>query len=245
MNLIRIAAVLTPLLAAGAHAETPAAASSTPQYGGTLNVAMADDAKSLDPTFQINFTERQPEYLIYNTLVGLKPDFSIVPELAQSWELSENGRRLVLHLHPGVMFQDGTKLDAEAVRWNLMRRLDPKLNSPSRVQLAELIAGVEAVDETTVAIALKGPAPSLLGMLAQREGFVMSPTAVAKYGNSFGQHPVGSGPFIFREWAPGSRIVLEKNPSYWESGKPYLDRIIFVQTQESSGRRAAPDDARA
>lgn len=231
MTLVRIAAALVLLLAFGPRAHAQAAAQQAPQYGGTLNVAMEDDAKSLDPTFQINFTERQPEYLIYNTLVGLKPDFSIVPELAQSWDLSDDGRRLTLHLRPGVMFQDGTRLDAEAVRWNLMHRLDPKVKSPSRAQLSELISGVEAPDAATVAIDLKGPSPSLLGMLAQREGFIMSPTAMEKYGDSFGQHPVGSGPFIFREWISGSRIVLEKNPSYWESGKPYLDKINFIQTQ--------------
>ena len=208
-----------------------AQAQPAPQYGGTLNVAMPDDAKSLDPTFQINFTERQPEYLIFNTLVGLKPDFGITPELAESWDLSDNGRRLTLHLRDGVLFHDGTKLDAGAVRWNLLRRLDPKVNSPSRGQLSELIAGIEAPDPRTVTIALKGPAPSLLGMLAQREGFIMSPSAVEKYGDTFGTHPVGSGPFIFREWITGSRIVLEKNPAYWDKGKPYLDRIVFLQTQ--------------
>lgn len=200
-------------------------------HGGTLRVAMPDDAKSLDPTYQINFTERQPEYLIYNTLVGLKPDFGIVPELAESWELSPDGRRLTLHLRDGVMFHDGTKLDAEAVRWNLAHRLDPAVKSPSRTQLADLIAAVEVADPRTVVIALKGPAPSLLGMLAQREGFIVSPTAAAKYGDGFGLHPVGSGPFIFKEWTLGSRIVLERNPDYWEKGKPYLDGITFIQTQ--------------
>ncbi len=224
MKPLRLAAALAFALVTPCLAQTP-------MRGGTLNVAMPDDAKSLDPTIQINFTERQPEYLIYNTLVGLKPDFSFVPELAETWDLAADGRRLTFHLRDGVTFHDGTKLDAEAVRWNLAHRLDPSVKSPSRTQLADLIASVEVTDSRTVAITLKAPAPSLLGMLAQREGFIVSPTAATKYGDSFGLHPVGSGPFIFKEWVQGSRIVLDRNPDYWEPGKPYLDHIVFIQTQ--------------
>ncbi len=209
----------------------PAAAAEQPQHGGTLAVSLPNDAKSLDPTFQINFTERQPLYLIFNTLVGLAPDFGIVPELAERWEMQDNGRLLVLHLRSGVRFHDGTAFDAKAVKWNLEHRMDDAVNSPSRAQLTELIDAIDAPDDSTVAIKLKGPAPSLLGMLAQREGFMMSPTAAEASGASFGQKPVGTGPFVFKEWSQGNRIVVEKNPNYWEPGKPYLDRIIFIQTQ--------------
>ena len=69
-----------------------------PQYGGTLTVAMADDAKSLDPALQVNFSERQPLYLIFNTLFKLKPDFSLGPELAQSWSYSDDSLSLTIVL---------------------------------------------------------------------------------------------------------------------------------------------------
>lgn len=205
-----------------------AAAQEQPQYGGTLRVALQNDAKSLDPTFQINFSERQPLYLIYNTLVGLAPDFSIVPELAESWEYTDDGKTLVMHLRSDVTFHDGTPFDAEVAKWNLERRMDEAVGSPSRSLMQSLVSSVEAPDATTLEIHLKGPAPSLLGMLGQREGFMISPAAVEKHGESFGQHPVGTGPFIFKEWTPGSRIVVEKNPDYWEEGKPYLDSVVFM-----------------
>jgi peptide/nickel transport system substrate-binding protein len=201
-----------------------------PQYGGTLTVSLANDAKSLDPTFQINFSERQPLYLVFNTLVGLAPDFSIVPELAEQWETRDDGWLLVLHLRRGVRFHDGTVFDAKAAKWNLDHRLDGTVNSPSRLQLAELIESIDVQDDATLGIRLKGPAPSLLGMLAQREGFMISPQAAEKFGPRFGQNPVGTGPFIFREWITGNRIVVEKNANYWEPGKPYLDRVVFIQT---------------
>lgn len=201
----------------------------TPQYGGVLNVGIGDDTKSLDPIFQIGFSERQPEYLIYNTLFGLAADFSVIPELAQSWSASDDGLNLILHLRGGIKFQDGTDFDAEAVKWNLDRRLSDKVNSPSQTVLGPIISAVDVVDPLTVRIRLKTPSRSLLGMLAQREGFMVSPTAAKKYGESFGLHPVGTGPFIFKKWLQNDRIVLEKNPNYWEKGKPYLDGVVFHQ----------------
>jgi peptide/nickel transport system substrate-binding protein len=197
-----------------------------PQYGGELNVALDNDAKSLDPIYQVNFSERGPEYLIFNTLFGLTSDFSIIPELAESWSLSDNGLVLTMSLRKGVKFHDGTDFDAEAVKWNLERRLtDAK--SASKSLLTPVIASVEVVDTSTVKINLKTPSPSLLGMLAQREGFMISPTAAKKLGDRFGVEPVGTGPFIFKEWQQGNKITVEKNPAYWEKGKPYLDRVTF------------------
>lgn len=208
----------------------PVVAQEKPVYGGTLNVSLPNDAKSLDPTYQINFTERQPLYLIFNTLVALTPDFSYAPELAERWELTDSGRKLVLHLRKGIKFHDGTSFDSAAVKWNLEHRLDPAVASPSRQLLAEHIEGIETDGPDRVVLRLKGPAPTLLGMLAQREGFMISPTAASKLGKDIGTKPVGTGPFIFKEWDPGNRLVVEKNPNYWEAGKPYLDRIVFLQT---------------
>jgi peptide/nickel transport system substrate-binding protein len=212
----------------GASAQT-----ASPQYGGTLTVAFASDTKTLDPLFSVNFSERQPLYLIYNTLLALKSDFSVGPELAERWETSEDGKRVVLHLRRGVKFHDGTDFDAEAVKFNLDRRMDEKVGSPQRAQLVEIVQAVEAIDPVTVAIILKSPSPSLLGMLAQREGFMASPAAIRKYGTTFATNPVGTGPFIFKEWTPGRRIVVEKNPAYWEPGKPYLDGVVLADITNS------------
>jgi len=83
------------------------------------------------------------------------------------------------------------------------------------------------VDPSTVAINLKLQFPGLMGMLAQREGFMVPPAAAEKAGADFGSKPVGSGPFVFKEWVRGSHIAVERNPNYWEAGKPYLDRIVL------------------
>lgn len=204
-----------------------ALAQGTPQRGGTLNVGFASDSKTMDPTFSVQFTERQVLYLVFNTLVRFGPDFSIHPELAESWTIENGGRRVVFKLKQGVRFHDDTPFDAAAVKWNIDHRLDPKVNSPQREQLVPVIEGVDVVDAQTVAFNLKAPYAGLLSLLGERPGFMMSPTAAEKAGKDFGDRPIGTGPFIFREWVRGSHINLDRNPNYWESGKPYLDRIVF------------------
>ncbi|WP_250527320.1 ABC transporter substrate-binding protein [Caballeronia sp. GAWG2-1] len=201
-----------------------------PVTGGTLRVAFTSDTKTLDPTFSVNFSERQPLYLIYNTLLSVTPDASIGPELAERWEILDAGKRLVLHLKDGVRFHDGTPFDAAAVKINLDQRLDPAVGSPLRPQLAAIVESVQADNPRTVTLHLKSPSPALLGMLAQREGFMASPAAMMKYGKDFATHPVGTGPFVFKEWIPGNSLTVDKNPAYWEPGKPYLDRVVFSDT---------------
>jgi peptide/nickel transport system substrate-binding protein len=214
-------------LAALMLSSSPAPAQTAPQRGGTLNIGFASDSKTLDPTFSVQFTERQVLYLVFNTLVRFGPDFSIHPELAESWRVENEGRRVVFKLRRGVRFHDGTEFDANAVKWNIERRLDPKVNSPQREQLSPVIENVEPIDPHTVAFNLKSPFAGLLSLLGERPGFMISPPAAEKAGNDFGDRPVGTGPFVFREWVRGSHINLERNPNYWEEGKPYLDRIVF------------------
>lgn len=217
-----LCAALIGLAAAGS-----AAAQETPKTGGTLTVGFRGDEKTLDPTFSIQWSERQVLYLIYNTLLRMGTDFSLHPELAESWDIEQDGKRIVLHIRKGVKFHDGTDLDAAAVKWNLDRRMDEKVGSPQRKQLDGVVASVEVVDDHTVAVDLVKPFAPFLSLLAERPGFVVSPTAAQKYGDDYGSHPVGTGPFVFKEWTRGSRIVVERNPDYWEKGLPYLDRIVF------------------
>ena len=103
----------------------------TPTRGGTLTVGFAADTKTLDPTFSVQFSERQVLYLVFNTLVKYGTDFAIKPELAQSWEIKNDGKQVVFKLRQGVRFHDGTPFDANAVKWNIEHRLDPAVASPA------------------------------------------------------------------------------------------------------------------
>ncbi len=201
------------------------AAEGEPAYGGTLIYARNIDAKTLDPHFSAQWSERFMLYNIYNTLVSWDTDFNIIPEFAQSWEILEDGTGIVFNLVPNAVFHDGTACDATAVKWNLDRILNPDNNSNQRGQLEQAVASVEATDPTTLFIALKKPWRPLLAALGERPGFVVSPTAVENSGDQFALNPVGSGPFKFVEWVPDSHIIVERFDDYWDEGKPYLDRI--------------------
>jgi peptide/nickel transport system substrate-binding protein len=197
-----------------------------PVAGGTLNVGFISDVRTLDPLQSTQWTERQILFLMFDTLIETEADFSLKPALAKSWEFSDDGKRVILKLQEGVKFHDGTPFNAEAVKWNLDTRLDPNGKSSQR-KLLEGIKNVEAVDETTVAIDMAEPYPPLLALFADRAGLMVSPAAAAKYGDDIGSNPVGTGPFVFKEWVRGSRIALAKNESYWQQGMPHLDAVNF------------------
>ncbi|MBV9734908.1 MAG: hypothetical protein JO209_03285 [Acidisphaera sp.] len=199
----------------------------TPRQGGTLTVAIQNDSKTLDPTFSFQWAERQILFLIYNTLIATDLDFSLKPELATSWSPENEGHRYVLQLQEGVKFHDGTDFDAAAVKWNLDRRLDDKVNSTQRPQLRPVIESVEVAGPHAVAINLTAPYPPLLAALADRAGFMVSPSAVQKYGQDFGRNPVGTGAFVFKDWNQGVDVTVERNPNYWQKGLPHWDRIVF------------------
>ncbi|WP_431281310.1 ABC transporter substrate-binding protein [Humitalea sp. 24SJ18S-53] len=208
----------------------PAMAQGTPRRGGTLTVGFEDNTRTLDPTFSIQFGERQILYLIYNTLVAIEPDFSLKPELAKAWTIENDGKRYVFELQAGVKFHDGTAFDAAAVKWNIDRRLDEAVASPQRNQLRPLIDNVEVIGPLMVAINLRSPHPGLLADMADRAGCMVSPAAAQRFGQDFGRNPVGTGAFVFRNWTQGTSITLERNPDYWEANATWLDRVVFRST---------------
>jgi peptide/nickel transport system substrate-binding protein len=208
----------------------------TPKPGGTLHVAFASDIHA--GRFQLNRLA-PPGYETFwvsnnthNALVTLDPEFNIVPDLAKSWEIIDQGKEYIFQLHENVTFHDGTACDAEAVKWNF----DDMLQKGSASWVYAFFTAIErteVIDKHTFKVIMKEPS-ALLPMLA---GYfhgvpIGSPTAVQKYGEAWGRHPVGTGPFTYdpANYQPDKLVVLEKNPHYFRkdiSGKPlpYLDRI--------------------
>ena len=204
-----------------------------PTYGGSLRYAYSQDFDTLDPAYQLLTPSRRVLYAIFNNLVQMMPDGTVGPELARSWDFSSDGRIVTFRLQNGVKFQDGTSLNAQAVKWNYDRFLDPSVGSPRGKELSPPLQRVETVDDQTVRFNLASAFRPLLATLTIRPGQIASPSAVQKLNSysdragNFGRQPIGSGPYKLKEWISGSHVTVVRNESYWEPGMPYLDSINF------------------
>ena len=193
-----------------------------PKSGGTLRVAWEADITGLDPYISPGVQSWYVAGNLFNSLLTIDSELNYVPDLAESWEILENSKVYVFHLRKGVKFHDGTDFDAEAVRWNYQRIMDPAEKAFVAPFFA-IVDTVEVVDAHTVKFILKHPSMTLLSvMAAERVGFLqMSPAAFKKWGKEeIRLHPVGTGPFKLAKWEQNQIIVLEKNPHYFKPGLP-------------------------
>ncbi len=206
-----------------------------PQRGGVLRFGTRPLAElgTLDGHYRKNYGEYWIDYSLYDNLVVLDADGNIQPELAKSWETSADGKTVTFKLEAGIKFQDGTDFNAEAVKWNMDRLMDPEVQSTARLSFLAL-ESVEVVDDSTVRFHLSKPWRPLLAALTLQGGWMSSPTAVMKYDSyadrqgDYGKNPTGTGPFKLREWKPGDIVVIDRNPNYWKEGRPYLDGIVYI-----------------
>lgn len=216
----------------------PALQDGTPKPGGILKVGLQADPTALDPHKQSLTAIWHVIEHIYNGLTRVKPDLSIEGALAESWEISEDGLTYTFHLRPGVLFQDGTPLKASDVKFTFERLVDPETASTSAGDLASM-ESIEAPDDETVVMTLSAPDASLLATLTGQSCVVYSQAFVEANNNDVSQVAMGTGPFKFVEYVPNTRIVLEKNPDYWEEGLPYLDGIEMTIAADDTARTAA------
>ena len=230
---LTIASTMAAVLAAGLVTPTLA---ETPKRGGTLKVQYQLTTASMDTIFG-NGAERQYSNLYAETLVTQDANYDFVPMLAESFEVENDGKSYLFKLHQGIKFHDGTSFNAEAVKFNLERMLDPNLAHTKKASAA-LLDSVDVVDEYTVRVNFKEPSELSLVMLSNVEGVICSPTAIKERGEDYGRNPSCTGPFIMESWS-GNDFVATANPNYWQMGEdgkplPYLDRVeITVQTNSA------------
>ena len=212
-----------------------------PKSGGTLRVAWEADITGLDPYISPGVQAWFVEGNLFNSLLTIDAQLNYIPDLAESWDVLEDGKVYIFHLRKGVKFIDGTAFDAEVVRWNYQRIMDPEEKAWVAPFFA-IVDGVEILDAQTVKFTLKHPSMTLLPvMAAERVGFLqMSPAAFNKWGkDEIRLHPVGTGPFKLAKWEQNQLIALEKNPDYFKPGLPYLDRIELRVMKEGVTRVTA------
>ena len=217
----------------------PARQEGTPTPGGILKVGLQADPTALDPHKQSLTAIWHVIEHIYNGLTRITtPDLTIEPSLAEGWEISDDGLSYMFVLRDGVTFHDGTPLKASDVKFTFERLVDPATASTSASELASM-KSIEVNDDRTVVITLTAPDAAFLTTLAQPALVIYSEAFVRANNNDISQVAMGTGPFKFVEYVPNTRIVLEKNPDYWEEGLPYLDGIEMTIAADDTSRTAA------
>jgi peptide/nickel transport system substrate-binding protein len=201
----------------------------------TLRIGLAEDPDVLDPTLARSFVGRIVFAAVCDKLVDISPELDIVPQLATSWQWSDDNRALVMKLRQGVKFHDGENVDAAAVKFSIERHLT--LPGSNRKAEISAVSEVQIVDDHTVKIVLTAPFAPLLAQLSDRAGMIVSPKA-AKSGVEFGTHPVCAGPYKFVERVAQDRIVLERFADYWNRDAVHFDRITFLPIPDSTVRLA-------
>lgn len=197
----------------------------------TLVVGRGNDANSLDPAEARSFEAIKVADWTFDGLVRFDGNsHKIVPALAESWEVSDDGLEWTFNLRDGVTFHDGTPLNADAVVFSLERQRDK--DHPYHCDKClrwnakfSAIEKVEAVDESTVKITLSEPSPTLLVNLAFYIGYIVSPTAVKADPEGFRSNPVGTGPFKFVRWERDNLLEYERNDDYY-LGAPKIEKLV-------------------
>jgi peptide/nickel transport system substrate-binding protein len=147
------------------------------------------------------------------------------PGIGTSLVSGDGGSTWTLTLHPNVRFSDGTPFDAEAVRFNWARLADVQHRAPAW-PFAAAIDAMRVEDACTLHVDLRAPDPIWDQLVARHLSSVGSPSALTALGSAFSTKPVGAGPFLLRDWDVGRQTTLERNPGYWQKGKPHVDEIV-------------------
>ncbi len=207
--------------------------------GGTLVFGRGGDAVELDPATVTDGESFRVTKNIFETLVEFDTETTdLVPGLAKEWEASEDGLTYTLKLQEGIKFHDGTDFNAEAVVKNFERWSggDKEKFYYYNSQFGDQVESVTAPDEMTVEIKTKRPIAPLFKNLAMSPFAISSPAAMEKHGDKYLENPVGTGPFVFKEWKRNETITIAKNDDYWKEGLPKLDEVIYKVIPENSAR---------
>jgi peptide/nickel transport system substrate-binding protein len=227
-------------LAASLAVSGQAVAQGQPVRGGTLSMILNPEP----PVLVTGVNSASPVAGIspkmFEGLVTYAPDFKMVPQLATSWEQSADGKTVTFKLRPNVKWHDGKPFTSADVQYSFMEILK-KVHSRGKATFLYLTA-VDTPDPLTAILRFSEPSPYAMRALAGLESPMM-PKHIYEGSdplkNPANVNPIGTGPFKFKEWVRGNYIMLERNPDYWDAGKPYLDALIFRIIPDGSARAVA------
>ncbi len=243
------AATTAPAAPAAAAKPTEAAkpAAAAPAAGGgakVLKVAIPRDADRLDPQRTTIGVSVFLNSMLYDSLMSIDKSGKLAPQLATSWQPSDDQRTWTIKLAEGVKFHDGSTFDAESVVKSWQRMLAAETTAPLKFALGD-VQEVKAVDKQTFSLTTAKPQATLPNFVFVYPGLfgILSAAAIDKNGLDYGQKPIGTGPFKLVEWVNGNSITLERNPDYnlktayyGSGGPPKVDRIVFQVLPEAQVR---------
>ena len=213
-------------------------ASDQPKRGGTLTMAIRKDLVLMNPMVATRSTDKSIRELMYDSLLVVDAQGKVQPNLAESWEISKDGKLYTFQLRKGVRFHDGREMTAPDVKFSMDYTLNPR-NGAHGLNRLTLVDRVAVGDKYTLKILLKKPAPAFLAFLTDIGSFSVIPKeslaeGIAKPAN----YPAGTGPFKFVKWKPNQRIVFERFDGYWGQ-KAYIDRLVLRPIRDSTVRFTA------
>ena len=190
----------------------------------------------LDPADLNDNLSQSAARLMLEGLYMLDEHMKLLPQLAESYEASEDAKEFTFHLRKGVTFQDGTPFDAAAVKFSFDRAGNPE-NHLKRQSLFVMIAHTDVVDDYTVRVVLKYPFGAFVNDIAHPGALIVSPKSVQQYGKEVTRHPSGTGPYEFVSWSADT-LKMKKNENYWKAGLPKIETITYRSVPENGARIA-------
>ena len=245
----------TPATSGGTAASPAAQATRTvtkPPSGGELKIALSNEPPNLDPHQASALLTAEIISSVFDTLLFREEDNTLVPGLATKWDVSSDGTTVTFTLQSGVKFHDGAAFNAAAMKQSLDRMIDPATKSGLAASLLGPYKSSEAVDDATLKVTLGTAYAPLMGNLASVFTAPVSPAAIKQYGLDVATHPVGTGPFMFKEWVQKDHMTYDRFPDYnWApaffgfNGPAPLDRLTFQFVAEDATRIATLQNGQA
>jgi peptide/nickel transport system substrate-binding protein len=208
-----------------------------PMSGGTLRFGTQRDISALNPFQDTRSIEHGVRSLIYEPLLT-EEDYKIKPYLAESWEISKDGKEYTFRLKHGIKFHNGKEMTAQDVYWSVSYTMNPK-NRAYGADKFKGVKSVQLVDNSGIRIVLNEPGAPFLSHLTSIQGLPVVPKESLAQGEKPQRFPPGTGPFVFEEWKPEQRIELRRFTDYWQRGLPHVDRLIIRPVRDDEVRLTA------
>jgi oligopeptide transport system substrate-binding protein len=206
------------------------------------------EPETLDPHKSTGIPEANIIYDLFEGLLVFGQDGQPVPGVAESWDISDDGKVYTFHLRPNAKWSNGDPVTSEDFVYSLRRAVDPVTASDYATVMAPILnaedivasktpvdkLGVEAVDPQTLKITLKAPTPYFLGLLVHHIAWPVHKATVEKFGEEWTRpgNSVSNGPYVITEWVPQSKVVTKKNPNYHDAANIKIDTVVNYPTED-------------